>query len=117
MKTNNTINELPENNFEQRIKKLRKRANLSQERMGELLGIDGKSYGKYEQGSSLPSIDRLIDLSEIFNVSTDYLLFGTASSSIERVSSLLGKYDESVQEKVLGCIENMLSMMFPDNPL
>ncbi|MBQ8199866.1 MAG: helix-turn-helix transcriptional regulator [Lachnospiraceae bacterium] len=112
---NNNVNELPEINFEQRIKKLRKKSQLSQEQMGELLGIDGKSYGKYEQGTTLPTVDRLMQLSDIFNVSIDYLLFGTMPSTIERVSSLLGRYDASVQEKVLVCVENMLSMMFPDS--
>ena len=115
MKKNNNVNVLPENNFEERVKKLRKKTPLTQEQMGELLGIDGKSYGKYEQGTTLPTIDRLMQLSDIFNVSTDYLLYGTTPSPIERVSSLLGKYDESVQEKILVCIENMLSIMFPDN--
>jgi len=115
MKKNNNVNELPENNFEERIKKLRLKSQLSQEQMGELLGIDGKSYGKYEQGTNLPKADRLMQLSDIFNVSIDYLVFGNIPSTIELVSSLLGKYDESVQEKVLICIENMLSLMFPDN--
>jgi len=122
MKTNNnekqnTFNDLPETYFDQRIYKLRKKKGFSQEKMGELLGIGGKSYGKYEQGTCVPGIDRLTLIADIFDVSLDYLWLGTTCSPSERISSLLEKYDTSVQENILHIIENMLSMMYPDNTL
>ena len=111
----NTFDELPENTFVERIYKLRKKAGYSQEKMGEFLGIDGRSYGKYEQDTCVPGIDRLTQLADLFNVSIDYLWLGTTSSTIERVTSLLSKYDESVQDNILNIIENMLAMMYPEN--
>ena len=113
--TNKIIELLKEYDFQNRLHTLRQNKNISQEQIGEVLGIDGKSYGKYEQFANAPKIDNLIRLAQYFDVSLDYLILGKETTTIERVSSLLGKYDESVQEKVLVCIENMLSMMFPDN--
>ncbi|MBB6479744.1 DUF5680 domain-containing protein [Spirochaeta isovalerica] len=60
----------------QRIQHLRKEAGLTQEELGERLEISRQSITKWENGSSLPEIDRLIDLSLIFGVSVDYLLKG-----------------------------------------
>lgn len=64
--------------FDERLKTLRKESNLSQSELGKLLYVTKVSICKYEKGISKPSSDVLIDLSRIFNVSTDYLLGLTA---------------------------------------
>ena len=64
--------------FDERLKALRKESNLSQSQLGNMLYVTKVSICKYEKGISKPSSDVLIDLSRIFNVSTDYLLGLTA---------------------------------------
>lgn len=57
-----------------KIMKLRKQCGWSQEELAEQLGISRQSVSKWESGVSIPDLDKIIKLSNIFNVSTDYLL-------------------------------------------
>ncbi len=57
-----------------RIAELRKQNGMSQEELAEKLKISRQSVSKWESGQSLPEIDKIIILSELFHVSTDYLL-------------------------------------------
>ncbi|MCL2519139.1 MAG: helix-turn-helix domain-containing protein [Oscillospiraceae bacterium] len=61
-------------NLSEKIQNLRKGNNLSQEELGEKLGVSRQSVSKWESGLAMPEIENLIILSEIFGVSTDYLL-------------------------------------------
>ena len=58
----------------QRIQAERKRLGLSQEGLGEALGVTRQAISKWESGQSLPESDKLLALSEYFGVSLDYLL-------------------------------------------
>lgn len=57
-----------------KIHQLRKQKGLSQEQLAELLGVSRQSVSKWESGQTKPDLDKIIPLSSIFNVSTDYLL-------------------------------------------
>ena len=59
-----------------RIKKLRVDSQKSQEDVAAYLGITYQAYAHYEKGRREPSVYILIKLSEIFNVTLDYLLKG-----------------------------------------
>lgn len=56
------------------IKKLRKENNMSQVELAEKLHISPQAVSKWETGKSLPDMLTLKSLSEIFNVSVDYLI-------------------------------------------
>lgn len=58
----------------QRIAAKRKEQNLSQEALGEALGVSRQSIYKWESDSSLPEIDKLIALSRLFGVPVGWLL-------------------------------------------
>jgi transcriptional regulator with XRE-family HTH domain len=58
----------------ERIKKLRKEYNLSQQELGEKLGITQGSLANYEKGIRFPNPDALISIARFFNVSIDYLM-------------------------------------------
>lgn len=60
--------------FRKRLRRARIDANLTQQRMADLLGISLNGYQKYEQGETQPPLDTLVKLSRILNVTTDYLL-------------------------------------------
>lgn len=53
---------------------LRKRAGWSQEDLAEMLDISRQSVSKWESGTSIPDLDKIVKLSKIFDVSTDFLL-------------------------------------------
>ncbi len=58
----------------EKIMDLRKSMGLSQEQLAEQLDISRQSVSKWESGASVPELDKILKLSEIFHVSTDYLL-------------------------------------------
>lgn len=53
---------------------LRKKAGLSQEELAEQLGVSRQAVSKWEGAQSTPDLERIIRLSQIFGVSTDYLV-------------------------------------------
>ena len=53
---------------------LRKKSNLTQEELAEKLGVSRQSVSKWEMGNSIPDINKIIQLSNVFGVKTDYLL-------------------------------------------
>lgn len=57
-----------------KILKLRKTKGFSQQELADQLGVSRQSISKWELGESLPDLNNIITLSEVFNVSTDYLL-------------------------------------------
>ena len=58
----------------QRISEKRKELGLSQESLGEKLGVSRQSIYKWESDTSLPDVDKLIALSRLFGVSVGWLL-------------------------------------------
>ncbi len=57
-----------------KIISLRKKSGWSQEELAEQLGVSRQSVSKWESGTSIPDLDKILKLSHIFGVSTDYLL-------------------------------------------
>ncbi len=62
--------------FGENLMKLRKSAGLSQEELANKLDLTRQAISKYESGISAPSIEKLILISEIFQVSLDELIKG-----------------------------------------
>lgn len=52
----------------------RKRNGWSQEELAEKLGVSRQSVSKWEGAQSVPDLQRILEMSRIFGVSTDYLL-------------------------------------------
>ena len=65
--------------FAQRLKELRTENNLTQTQLATKLGIRQQSYARYEKGVGEPSLDTLVALSGLYNVSVDFLLGLTAN--------------------------------------
>ena len=62
--------------FGKRIASLRQQRQMTQEELADELGISWDYISKIEQGKRTPAIDLIISLSELFEISTDYLLLG-----------------------------------------
>ncbi len=58
----------------EKIIDLRKKMNWSQEELAEQLGVSRQSVSKWESAQSIPDMDKIVKMSTIFSVSTDYLL-------------------------------------------
>ena len=60
--------------FADKLIDLRKKNGWSQEELAEKLNVSRQSVSKWEGAQSVPDMSRIIQLSELFGVSTDYLL-------------------------------------------
>ena len=58
----------------EKIVNLRKKMGWSQEELAEQLGVSRQSVSKWESEQSLPDMDKIVKMSTVFSVSTDYLL-------------------------------------------
>ncbi len=58
----------------EKITMLRKKSGWSQEELAMQLNISRQAVSKWESGASIPDLDKIIKLSEVFGVSTDFLL-------------------------------------------
>lgn len=66
-----------------RIAALRRGAGFSQAELAQRLRISPSAVGMYEQGRREPPLDILVGMSQLFHVSTDYLLTGKAKSEAD----------------------------------
>lgn len=79
--------------FADKLIQLRKKAGWSQEELAEQMNVTRQSVSKWEGAQSIPDLEKIVRLSELFGVSTDYLLKDTIeeaepSGSIEETPSL-----------------------------
>ena len=58
----------------QRIQELRKQNQMSQEQLGEQMGVSRQAISKWESDLTIPELDKLIALSKLFQVSLNDLL-------------------------------------------
>lgn len=73
-----TPNQIKQNggimSFAEKIYLIRTKNKLSQEEMASKFNVSRQTISKWESGMSYPEIDKLISISEMFDVSIDYLL-------------------------------------------
>ena len=65
------------------IATLRKEKNLTQEQLGEKLGVTNKTVSRWETGTYLPPAEMLLSMSELFSVSINEILSGRRLSNEE----------------------------------
>ncbi len=75
--------------FADKLILLRKKAGWSQEELAEQMDVTRQSVSKWEGAQSIPDLEKMVRLSELFGVSTDYLL----KDEIEDVEGLISAND------------------------
>lgn len=63
-------------NFNNRLYELRKQKGLSQEELANRLNVSRQTVSKWEVGDSTPDMEKLIAMSDLFDVSLDKLVLG-----------------------------------------
>jgi transcriptional regulator with XRE-family HTH domain len=87
--------------FSEKLKKLRNNRNMSQEQLAKLINVTKTIIWKYEQNKSVPSADVIKRMANLFNVTTDYLLFDDSErNDLQKIS------DKNFQRK----FEKILSL-------
>ncbi len=65
----------------------RKKNNLTQGQLGELLHVSAQAISKWENGQAEPSLDIILKLAEIYHISTDELLSSAQAETAETVTA------------------------------
>lgn len=99
----------------QRISAKRKDIGLSQEALGEALGVSRQSIYKWESDASLPDIDKLITLSRLFSVSVGWLL-GVEEAPEHTDEQASQPAAEPFSEEQLRLLEEIVSRYQPPAP-
>lgn len=84
-----------------RIKELRARNNMSQVKLAKALNVSRSTVNAWEMDISMPTIKYIIEMSKIFNVTSDYILELNNSSTIN-VSNLNKKQVQAIMQ-VIDC--------------
>ena len=84
-----------------RVQQLRRDYNMTQDDLGKILGVGKTTISNYENGNSFPDSEKLLQLSEVFEVTTDYLL----GASDVRDRSILTPKDEKNIAKTLDVLK------------
>ena len=99
-------------NIGERIIQLRKQKNLSQTDLAKAIDASRTAVGNYERNANVPSVDVLLKMAQVFNVSLDYLVGEGSLASydkevikrIEDIESL----DNETKNKLFFLIDNVL---------
>ena len=82
--------------FADKLIDLRKKNGWSQEELAEKLNVSRQAVSKWEGAQSVPDMSRIIQLSELFGVSTDYLL----KDNLEQAEPVQGSDEGSTARTV-----------------
>lgn len=61
-------------NFNEKLLTLRKNAGMSQDALAEKLGVTRQAISKWELGTAMPETKSIVQIAQVFGVTTDYLL-------------------------------------------
>ena len=90
----------------EKIVKLRKEQNLTQEQFADMLKVSRQSVSKWELDSTYPDTEKLIRISKIFNCSLDYLL----KDEVEQMDiNIAAASEEAKENKIRARILTYLS--------
>ena len=83
----------------EKIRNLRKENKISQEELAEKLDVSRQSISLWENDQTMPSLENIVSLANIFNVSTDVLLKGKVESeSKERIPQAVVSVEKTPKE-------------------
>ena len=77
--------------FNEKLINLRKKAGLSQEELGYKLNVTRQTISKWELGQTTPEMDKLKEISNLFNISVDDLLNESIEDSTTKKSNVFNK--------------------------
>ena len=83
--------------FGDRLRKLRKQMDMTQDQVAKNLNIVRSTYAYYETGKTCPDFSTVVRLAHLFNVTTDYLLDAETDTQLARDTTKPG-YETSVKQ-------------------
>lgn len=80
-------------NFSQRLKLLREEKSVTQNDIAKIIGVGRATIAGYETKGKQPDYEKLLKLSDYFNVTTDYLLGKTDIKNSYEIKTLAAHHD------------------------
>lgn len=96
--------------FSEKLLTLRKAKTLTQEELAEKLNVSRQSVSKWESGQAVPELDKIVAISTVFDVTTDYLLKSSEIDDLSVKTEMLEKQQEQMlarekrQQKIRECV-------------
>lgn len=96
--------------FQEKLLTLRKANGMTQEQLAEKLDVSRQSVSKWESGQAVPELERIVQLSAVFDVTTDYLLKPSEINDLHVKTEMLEKQQqimlkkEQKQQQVFSCV-------------
>jgi transcriptional regulator with XRE-family HTH domain len=99
-------------NIGERITQLRKQLHLSQDELAKKVDVSRTIIGNYERNTNTPSIEILLKIAKVFNVSVDYLIGESELSSfdkelLKRIEDI-EKLDADTKQHLFFLIDNVI---------
>lgn len=97
-------------NLAEKLLTLRKAKNLTQEQLAEKLDVSRQSISKWESGQAVPELEKIVAMSTVFDVTTDYLLKSSEIDDLSVKTEMLERQQQQMlarerqQHQVWGCI-------------
>lgn len=97
-------------NFSEKLLALRKANDLTQEQLAEKLDVSRQSISKWESGQAVPELEKIVALSAVFDVTTDYLLKSSEIDDLSVKTEMLEKQQQQIlireqkRRQILECV-------------
>ncbi len=82
-----------------RIRKIRKQVGMTQEQLAEACDLSTAHIGHIERGTRAASIETLMTISKVLNISTDYMLLDVDLTNSKKFSDLINSLNNVDEEK------------------
>lgn len=79
-----------------RIQSLRKSKGMSQEELADAVGVSRQAVSKWESEQTAPDLEKVVIMSDIFEVTTDYLLKGIEPVKIDDHKTMADVLDQKI---------------------
>ena len=89
-------------NIADRIQALRKAKGMSQEQLADAVGVSRQAVSKWESEQASPDLDKVVIMSELFEVTTDYILKGIEPVEVQDHKTMADVIDQKVLTKENG---------------
>lgn len=94
------------------IIQLRKQHNLSQSELADKINVSRTIIGNYERNANMPSIEVIVKMAKVFNVTVDYMIgegeFSTYDKEIIKRIEDIDQLDEDTKKHLFFLVDNVI---------
>ena len=87
-------------NFNERLKKLRKQKDITEEQLAEYMGVSPQTVSRWETGVTCPDISALPSLAQLFNITVDELLGMNEMDKHREINAIIYNAEEKINQNI-----------------